>query len=372
MKKHFTLLLGIFFLQITISQTTTKTVIQEKLDSIVSTNKLPGINFSVVLKNGKTQSFSAGYADTEEKIKLTPSHTFFSGSIGKTYAATLVFQLMEKGKINFKDKFISYFPEVNWLQQLPNIQDITIEMLLQHTSGLPRYVFNVKIWEVLHEQPDKVWTYKDRLSYIFNAKPVHEAGKAWAYSDTNYILLGMLIEKVTGKEYYNLVTEHILKKMQLKETHPSLRRDIPNLAAGYSQMPAAFKIPTKTVTNGKYVFNPQMEWTGGGMASTTTDLAKWAKYYYEATLFSDETLQLVTTVNPNGQEAEGSSYGTGSFIFNTKFGKAYGHSGFMPGFTSIFIYYPEHKLAAALQINCDYAQFNLNDCLDELIAAGNQ
>ncbi len=345
--------------------------INKVLAKTVEIKKIPGINFSVIDRRGTIENYTAGYSDVESNEHLNTGHTFFSGSIGKTYAATLVFRLVESGDIKLHNKLLSYFPDTPWLLQLPNINDITVEMLLQHTSGLPRYVLKPEIWNQLHEDPDKVWTYEERLKVIFEDEPVHEAGKGWAYSDTNYILLGMLIEKVTNKSYYDLVQSEILEPKSLDHTYPSLKRNIENLSVGYSRLPPAFHVPNKTLDKKLYFMNPQVEWTGGGMASTTEDLAKWAKIYYEGQLVSDEILSLITTANPNGKHVEGtSSYGMGSFIYQTAHGEAYGHTGFMPGFNSIFIYYPKYGMAAALQINCDYAVgvLNLNDIMDNLIS----
>lgn len=376
MKKQFLLIVIAFSMTFSYSQITEKNVLNDSvvalLNATVKEKKIPGITFSILDNRGKIKNYVAGYSDVENKIELTTSNTFLSGSIGKTYAATLVFQLVESGKIELSKNYMEYFPDVDWLTNLPNINDITVEMLLQHTSGLPRYVLKPEIWNALHENPDQVWTYKDRLEVIFNDNPVHEAGKGWAYSDTNYILLGMLIEKVTGERYYDLVRDIILKPSQLSNTYPSNKRFITNLAQGYSRLPEGFHVPNKTVVDKKYYMNPQLEWTGGGMASTTEDLAKWAKLYYEGKLVSKNNLNKIITPNPNGKNVEGSSsYGMGSFIYNMKHGEAFGHTGFMPGFNSIFIYYPKLGIAAAMNINCDYAVsvLNLNNVIDDLISA---
>ena len=146
---------------------------------------------------------------------------------------------------------------------------------------------------------------------------------------------------------------------------------MPNLPVGYSGLDDFFHMPGIMVENGRYAFNPQMEWTGGGLASTTADLAKWAKIYYEALLFSDETLETIITPNQHGVLSEYDSYGTGSFIFNSELGKAYGHTGFVPGFRSIFIYLPQQKVAAAFQTNCDTfeGKLTLLHCVVEILKA---
>ncbi|WP_250433836.1 serine hydrolase domain-containing protein [Hanstruepera flava] len=375
MKNHLLIVLLFVSISFGYSQITEKVVLNDSvktlLNATVKNGQIPGISFSIIDSDGNIKNYTAGFSDVETQTELTSQKTFLSGSIGKTYAATLVFRLVESGKIDLFKKYIDYFPGTKWLSELPNINDITVEMLLQHTSGLPRYVLKPEIWNALHEDPNKVWTYEERLKVIFKDQPVHDAGKGWAYSDTNYILLGMLIEHVTGNTYYDLVQDVILKPLQLTHTYPSNQRYIENLAQGYSKLPPSFHVPPKTVKDKTYYMNPQLEWTGGGMASTTEDLAKWAKDYYEGKLVSKTSLKSITTPNPNGKNIEGtSSYGMGSFIYKTKHGEAFGHSGFMPGFNALFIYYPKLGIAAALNINCDYAVgvLNMNTLMDTLVS----
>jgi len=243
-------------------------------------------------------------------------------------------------------------------------------MLLQHSSGLPRYIYAQAVWDSLQANPDKVWSYYDRLVYTFSMDPVHEAGEGWSYSDTNYLLIGMLIEKITGNDYYEELKSRILIPGGLNQTHPAINRDIPDLPTAYSELDDFFRMPEIVVVDGIYIFNPQMEWTGGGMASTTADLAKWAKLYYEHAFFSEETLQKITTPIPQGLETgPNEAYGMGSFILETRQGKAWSHTGFIPGFNSIFAYFPEKKIAVALQSNCDYAgkELSLMDYVCEIM-----
>lgn len=344
--------------------------VQEKMDSLVAAAHIPGINFSIIFNNGSQRDYSAGYGHWAKESALDTRDKFLSGSIGKTYAAALLFHLVDQGKLKLEDRFISFFPDTKWLSRLPNIEEITVEQLLQHRSGLPRWVLKAAVWERLHAQPDKIWTYEDRLSYVFDDPPVHKAGAGWAYSDTNYLLIGMLIEHLMGKAYYQAVDSLILHPLELAETTPSNTRAIPGLVMGYSRMPAQFHIPDTVLVGKQYVFNPQMEWTGGGMASTTSDLARWAQAYYGGRIFSSTLLDKVVRINPNGKEVMGSaSYGMASFIYSTQLGKAYGHSGFMPGYNSIFAYYPDLKIAVAIQTNCDYigSVLALTQCLDLLV-----
>lgn len=332
--------------------------IQESLEGLVINNDIPGINFSYIDKNNNQYDFSAGFEDINKRIKLNRAHTMFSGSVGKTYAAAIIFQLIEEEKIGLNDKILKHLPSTPWLQRIPNINDITVRMLLRHTSGLPRWVMKLDVWKTLHETPNKVWSYEDRFSFIFDDPPVNKAGEKWAYSDTNYIFLGWLLESVLKKDYYDILHERILEPLELHDTHPSLKRDIKNLATAYSQLPEVFKIPNAVVDDaGRYVFNPQIEWTGGGLASTTSDLVKWTKLYYNSDLLTQETRDNMFAEHDIGKKVDLDihSYGMGTFIFHTKHGIAYGHSGFMPGYNTIMAFFPTIGLSCAIQINCDYS-----------------
>ena len=338
-------------------------------NELVVENNIPGFNLSIIYKNGSQENYSFGFADVKNKVELNSEDVMFSGSIGKTYAVAIVMQLVEAGEFQLDDKIQDYFPATEWLNKIPNINDITIKMLLQHTSGLPRYVFQDGIWDLVINYPDKVWTYKDRLSFVFNMEPIHEAGKGWGYSDTNYILLGMLIEKITGSYYYDEVKNRILIPYKLTTTYPADVRKIKNLTIGYSKPNELFSMSEEVVVDGECIFNTQFEWTGGGIACTTSDLAKWSKVYYDRELFSKESLNKIITTNENGKLTKNLSYGMGSFIYKTKLGDMYGHSGTFPGYKSIFVYHPQLEFAIALQVNCDYAteKMSLIEYLEELL-----
>lgn len=346
--------------------------VQTVLDSLVQVNQVPGVNYAIVFEDQTIKSYSSGYADVHQRTLMTPDHVMFSGSVGKTYAVAMLMQLLDEGLFALEDRIIDYFPDLEWMKRLPNIQEITIEMLLQHTSGLPRYVMKPEIWNTLHKNPDKEWSYLDRLEVIFNDDPLHEAGKGWDYSDTNYILVGMLIEKLSQQHYYDLVSSRIVIPEELTGTFASIRRDLPGLPIGYSDLPESFRMPQEVVVDGIYAFNPQVEWTGGGMASTTSDLARWARIYYTGKLFSDNLLQKIITPNSRAKNLDPiMSYGMGSFIYKTNHGLAYAHTGFVPGFNSIFAHYPDIQVSVALQVNCDYAsqKIPLIDYLNALLGA---
>jgi D-alanyl-D-alanine carboxypeptidase len=349
MKKIFQIILSILLSHAINAQND----IEQKMSELLNLSKAPGMNFSIIDANGDQQNYSAGYADVEKKEKMTPGHAMFSGSIGKTYAIAVIAQLVDEGKIDLDKKFIEYFPDVAWLHNLPNINEFSILELMQHRSGLPRYAFKEGVWETVKNEPDKVWTYKDRLSYIFGDSAVHPAGKGFAYSDTGYLLLGMLIEKMTGQYLYDAIQERLIDSLELKETYAADKRAFPNSANTYSR-DEVFQMPGPVFVNGVCRFNPQMENAGGGFVNTASDLAKWAKLYYEGASFSDNMKTVIQTISPNGANVyEGWNCGAGIFILETKYGLAYGHTGLMVGTRSVMLFFPDYNLSAAMQMNTD-------------------
>ena len=329
--------------------------VQNTVNDLVVKNDIPGLNVSIVRDN-QVYNYSAGFADIQEQQELESTDRLLSGSIGKTYLVPLVFKLIDKDLISLDDRLIDHIPSHDWLARIPNIEDISIRQLLSHTSGLPRWVMSEDVWTEAANQPNKVWSYEDRMSYIFDMDPVHVAGESWAYSDTNYLFLGMLVEELYGESYYRVLNHEVLLPNGLKNTVPSDKRLIDKLANGYSDLPDSFKIPKKVLTSAGYAFNPQLEWTGGGLASTTEDLVKWCHEYYTGSSMSEEHKKMMTTVEPTGKECFGiHSYGMGSFVYQTDIGQAFGHSGFMPGYNSIMVYYPKFETSIAVQANCDYA-----------------
>ncbi|MCK5056437.1 MAG: beta-lactamase family protein [Candidatus Aminicenantes bacterium] len=325
--------------------------LQAKLDELTEHKDIPGATLAVVLPDERTISIASGTADIGKKRKMVPGDRMFSGSIGKTYLVPIILQLEKENKLKIHDPVKKYFKGEEWYSQLPNRKDLTLRMLLNHTGGIPEYVGKAALWEDIKKFPDKTWEPIERLKHILGDKPVNAAGKGWNYADTNYIILGMIIEKITGNTYYDELDKRVLKPLKLHNTTPSDKRELKGLIPGYSRLGAPFYISGKVLTeDGKYIFNPQLEWTGGGLVTNSLELALWAKWLYEGKILPGKALEKMLTGVKAG---EGFDYGLGVFIWNSDFGISYGHSGFVPGYNSVMEYVSGHKFSAALQFNCD-------------------
>ena len=325
--------------------------LQTKLAELHRNGKFPGATLGVALADGRSMGLAVGVSDREAKTPMQPTDLMLQGSVGKTYAAALALQLVAEGKIGLDDRIEKYLGKEKWFARLPNAKEITVRMLMNHTSGLVRYEFKEEFAKDLTAQVEKVWKPEELVSYIFDTKAPFEAGKGWDYSDTNYIVLGMIIERVTGKPYYDLVRKRVLGPLKLRKTVPSDGRVIPGLAQGYAGADNPFGGTDAMIRDGKFVINPQFEWTGGGMASTTEDLALWAKALYEGRAFPAKLMPQALEGVPAPMLGKETKYGLGVIIRQTPLGTAYGHSGFFPGYLTEMVYFPDHKIALALQIN---------------------
>jgi D-alanyl-D-alanine carboxypeptidase len=196
---------------------------------------------------------------------------------------------------------------------------------------------------------DRVWKPEQQLAFILDDEARHPAGEGFAYSDTNYLLLGMIAEKVTGKRYYDLVAERYLDPHGFDEIRPTNTRRVTDLAAGYAGDRDPLGFPAKMVVDGVAQANLQFEWTGGGYATSPRQLARFAKMLYEGSFHDAKTLALMLE-DVEAPELR-ARYGAGVIVRDTPHGESWGHSGFMPGYRTSMFYFPEHRIAVAAQIN---------------------
>lgn len=326
--------------------------VQAKLNELHAGAQWPGATVGFVLADGSAASVSVGLSDVENKTPLKPADRMLAGSIGKTFVAAATLQLAQEGKLNLDDKIERWFGREQWFERLPNAKTITVRMLMNHTSGIPEHVLNQRFIADLKKDPDRVWKPEELIAYVLDSPPLFPAGAGWSYADTNYILVGMIFERITKKDLYQEVNRRLLKPLKLANTAPSDRRSIPGVITGYSRPGSPFGFEGRVITDGKFIINPQMEWTGGGFASTAEDLARWAKALYEARAFGKPYLdQMLNAVE--AKTGKGDKYGLGVQVRQSEWGISYGHGGWFPGYLSEMEYFPDHKFAVAIQFNTD-------------------
>jgi len=329
-------------------------VLQARLDEVRAETGFPGATLAVVLADGRNIHLSTGVSDPESGEPMKPTDIMFSGSTGKTFFAGLAMQLVEEGKLDLEQPLATYFGEVGWFERLPNHDGITVRHLLSHTSGLPRYVEERVFWEDLATEPDRVWQPVELLAYILDHPPLHPAGEGWAYSDTNFIVLGMIIEQVTGSTVYEEVERRFIVPLGLTRTAPSTARHLPGLIQGCSGDSPMFDFPAHPLQDGVYFINPQFEWTGGGFVTNSLDLARWLRELVDGDLLSETSKKAMKVpADEAALLAEGESYGLGLQIWTSDQGLVYGHGGIFPGHQTQIEFSSAHRFCLALQINAD-------------------
>lgn len=325
--------------------------IQRLVDSVRHAQQWPGLSVAIVLANGNKIAAVSGFADTVRKTPLTVNDKLLQGSVGKTYVSAVAMQLVAEGVLDLDAPISKYLGQEVWFDSLPNAREITVRQIMQHSSGLVRYEFQPAVTAQLRAEPFKVWTPVERLRALFGSRSPFPAGQGWEYSDTNYIVLGMIIEKITGRPYYEELQRRVLGPLALRNTIPSNSRAMPGVANGYAGSKNELGGYDASIGgDGLFSINPQFEWTGGGIASTTSDLAQWAKLLYEGKAFPAIMLPRMLEGVPAKLGAN-TQYGLGVIIRPTPLGISWGHSGFFPGYATEMAYFPLSKIAVAVQVN---------------------
>jgi D-alanyl-D-alanine carboxypeptidase len=189
------------------------------------------------------------------------------------------------------------------------------------------------------------------VRYDLDQPALGPVGAVYRYADTNYILLGLVIEKITGHSYYAEVERRLLDPLHLDDTHPSDRAVIPGLVDGYTAPDNPYGLPVLVTTGGRNVLNPEIEWTGGGLVSNTSDLARWGALLYGGRVLTAPLLATMLADTARGQHNP--AYGLAVYERHTSLGPAYGHDGDYPGYWSVLEYYPRYDLSVAMQFNTD-------------------
>lgn len=333
-----------------------------ELDAIRKETGFPGMTAAVVLPDGQTIAASSGLADIEAKTPMRPDQLMPAGSIGKTFVAATALQLAAEGKLSLDAPVAKWLGQKDWYANVPNGSAITPRMLLNHSSGIEfDYITSDPILPLFMKtfgpdgasMDDQGFVHADIMRAMAGTKPQFPAGTGFAYTDTNYSLMGLLIEDVSGHSVFDEAARRFIAPLGLARTVPTPRAS-PNFAAGYepdetTRLPG---FPEKLTTNGRLFYDPALEWTGGGYASTSKDLAKWAwSLYGRRALSSAQVDDMIASANPHVPAELGWRYGLGVQLADDAFGRRMMHGGYIPGYSSYMEYLPRFDMALAFQAN---------------------
>jgi D-alanyl-D-alanine carboxypeptidase len=316
--------------------------LQSYFDSLASDTKLSGV--LLVAKDGVTvASKAAGIANKVTGAAIDLNTKFNLGSLNKMFTAVAVAQLAQASKLSFNDTIARHLPDY------PNKEvadKVTIHQLLTHSSGMGLY------WnEKFMAQREKLTTVAAHLPLFVSDPLSFPPGEKFQYSNSGYMVLGAIIEKVSGQDYYSYVAEYIYKPAGMSDTgfyEPG--KETPNLAIGYTRMGPDGK-PLEEVRDNTSTREVRGGPAGGGY-STAPDLVKFHMALRSYKLLNEEHTNLVTTGKVDAGGPIGRyGYGFGDKVFGGK--HIVGHNGGASGIAANFEMYPELGYAAVLLMNSD-------------------
>jgi D-alanyl-D-alanine carboxypeptidase len=287
------------------------------------------------------------------------------GSVGKTFVAALALDLEKRGEIDLDHTLDFWLGDEPWFPRLANGRTATLRMLLNHSGGIPDHRTSEGFLagvggalKTIDTKPDFLIPPRELVSYVLDTPASFEAGKGWSYSETGYILAGIILEKSSGRKVFDLEQERLLTPLGLEGVRPALTRRTARLANGYiAHTPAPF--PPKSVVDGALLFNPASEFTGGGLYCSSGDLVRWVSALYEGrALRGDYVGELLTGVPTPAPEIR---WGLGAEIATLDGRTLLGHGGEFPGYKTTVFYEPASRSAFAGQINTDAEGQTLGD-----------
>jgi D-alanyl-D-alanine carboxypeptidase len=316
--------------------------VDDYIESHMRARHIPGVSLAVIHDGKTVKSRGYGVANLELAVPATTTTVYEIGSNTKQFTAAAVMMLVEEGLIKLDDSVTKYFedaPEA-W-------SGITIRHLLSHTSGIQNHVavpgyMNVFKTSITSETSPG----RDELLKMFFKLPLEfKPGETWAYDNTGYILLGIIIEKVSGKSYWQFLDERIFTPLGMRATRNTDSTPIvPNRAAGYDWVNNHYE--------NRPVLPPFVAFSAGTILSTVDDMTKWDAALSATKLLKRESLDQIWTANRTKDNTDAScDYGFGWFVDKFHGHRLVQHSGGTPGFSSLIYRFIDDKLTIIILTN---------------------
>ncbi len=340
----------LFTLSFTVSTVLCQSVgtqLQALLDA--AANKLPGAMLYISSPGSGTWTGAAGVGNIETGMPMRHDDKFRAGSIMKPFVSVVVLQLVEEGLISLDDPMTAILSE-SVTTKFADSDQITMRMLLNHTSGIPDSLTEA-VYAEIATNPAKIWTDEEWLDISAAQEPYFPPGQGWQYSNTGYVLLGLVIEEITGSSWRESVRERVIKPLNLQNTLLPEPGDLSipgNYVHGYHPI------------NGEVIditgVDPSMAGAAGGSAlvTTTSDLSRFLDMLFAGELFQNaETLdEMLTYVDAPDEQGVPYWYGLGIEKYAFPGGiEAIGHSGGTAGYASDVSYIPALGITIAASVN---------------------
>ncbi|TXS19396.1 class A beta-lactamase-related serine hydrolase [Streptomyces sp. adm13(2018)] len=297
---------------------------------------IPGVVVGIWLPGKGSYVRASGVADKATGRPMFTDSYVRIGSETKTFTVTALLKLVDEGRVGLDD------PIARYVHGVPDGRRITLRQLAGMRSGLFPYTADADFVRDLLSDPQRSFTPRESLAYGFKHKNTFAPGAQFQYSNTNLVLLGLVIEKVTGQRLADVIERRVLRPAHLRHTFLPEGAEFPEPHAhGYTDQ--TLDGTTADATD----WNPSWAWAAGAMISNLHDLRRWAPVLATGELLSPETQAQRLTTLPTG--FPGLSYGLGIFDANGWIG----HNGSIPGYETVTVYLPSEKATMVLMLTTD-------------------
>ncbi|MDF2939433.1 MAG: (Serine-type) D-alanyl-D-alanine carboxypeptidase [Gammaproteobacteria bacterium] len=321
---------------------TLQTNLQQEAATIQNQYGVYAVSISAYIPNGTKINALSGTMTKHGNVPITTSSLFPIGGITRTFTAALILQLEQQGKLNIND------PLGKYINTYPNWSNITIKQLLNHTSGVFSYDEISHWWLHLAFHPDQVWTPNQLTDIAYSNQPYFAPGQGWRFTGTDYILLGMVIEKVTGQSVSDLIQQKFIQPLKLNQTfysnEPYTDAELAQMVSGYVSW------HDLTDINGSWIG------AAGALVSTPENMLDWDVALFNGKVINNQSLNEMLQFNsvktgaPLQSQSE-TGYGLGIARVNTPVGMLYFAPGITPGYRSGMSYSPCTGLALSFSLN---------------------
>jgi D-alanyl-D-alanine carboxypeptidase len=288
----------------------------------------------------RVRSAAAGAARLQPRVPMRAVDRYRIASVTKTFVATIVLQLAGEGKLGVDDSVERWLPGV-----VPNGAAITLRHLLSHTSGLFNYTDDQGLENAILADPGREWSPRELLAVAFTHEPLFAPGANWSYSNTNYVLLGLVIEAVTGKKVDQELRERLFEPLALRSTSfpTGLSVEEP-FAHGYFGLPGGALIDLTSV------LSPSWSYAAGQIVSTAADVTT-----FFAALLKGRLLPAPLLTQMKTGSAVSAVYGLGLRTISTPCGRAFGHDGDFFAWHNVVWSTAKGRRVAVVMVNIDTA-----------------
>ncbi|MEU3932467.1 serine hydrolase domain-containing protein [Streptomyces sp. NPDC029044] len=312
----------------------------ERLDRAVAEVReqagIPGVVVGLWMPGRGSYVRATGVADTVTRMPMTADSSVRIGSETKTFTVTALLRLVDEGRIGLDD------PIAKYVRGVPGGHRITLRQLAGMRSGLFPYTADPEFIHDLLSDPERYFNPREVLAYGFRHANTFGPGEDFQYSNSNLVLLGLVIEKVTGRKLADVIHERVLRPAGLRHTLFPQDDEFPEPhPRGYTDQTLSGEV--EDVTD----WNPSWAWAAGAMISDLHDLRRWAKVVATGELLSPGTQAQRLRTLPTGYP--GTDYGLGIFETNGWIG----HNGSIPGYETVTVHLPSQKATLVIMINTD-------------------